>query len=192
MWRIHGLTSHKIQSFLHNVCSCAETYLEVGCYLGATAVPAIDGNKLTAYFVDNWEENVQPVREDHPRLPPNSKEDFLKNIQVHQGDNDIKIYDADLYQVDISDFKPIDVFFYDGPHGKNETKAAIKHYAPALSNQAIVIVDDANFDGTVEGAKQALEESGLHIHFERIILEELVENENGWWNGVYILGVGRY
>ena len=192
MWRIHGLTSHKVQNFLNHICKCAETYLEVGCYLGATACAAIDRNKLTAYFVDNWEEDVQPMRDDLPRLPPTSKEQFLNNINAYSGQNEIKVYDADMFQVDVSDFKPIDVFFYDGPHGKDVTRAAIKHYAPALSDQSIVIVDDANFDGTVDGAKLALIESGLTVHFERIILEEEHENENGWWNGIYILGVGRY
>lgn len=192
MWRIHGLTSHKVQKFINLVCNCAETYLEVGCYLGATSCAALDGNRLTAYFVDNWEEDVQPVREDLPRLPPNSKEDFIRNIKAYQQQNDIKIFDADLFSVDVSTLKPIDVFFYDGPHGEENTKMAIKHYAPALSNQAVVIVDDANFEGTIKGARKAIDECGLQVHFERIILEEELENSDGWWNGVYILGVGRY
>jgi hypothetical protein len=192
MWRIHGLTSHKVQRLLNQLCSCGQSYLEVGSYLGATAAAALAGNKLNAYFVDNWEEDPQPFRDDLPRLPPTSKEEFIKNIKQYKGESKVKVFDADMFDVDLDQIEPIDIFFYDGPHGARETFQAIQYYAPVLANQAIVVVDDANFDGTVKGTKEALKAAGLTIHYERIILEdEPGENADGWWNGVYILGVSR-
>ncbi len=191
MWRIHGLTSHKVQMLLNQLCRCGQSYLEVGCYLGATAAAALDGNKLKAYFVDHWEEQVQPLRDDLPPLPENSKEDFVKNIKYYKGENKIKVFDSDLFDVDLDQIDPIDIFFYDGPHGPQMTFNAVKYYATVLADQAIVVIDDANFEGSVSGAKAALKEHGFNISFERLILEEEPENSEGWWNGVLILGVSR-
>jgi len=76
MYNIPGLTSIKVQRFLNGICKHADSYLEIGSYLGATSVSALDGNKLDAYFVDMWEQPIQTAREDLDELPENSKETF--------------------------------------------------------------------------------------------------------------------
>ena len=79
MYNIPGLTSPRVQKFLNGICKKANSYLEIGSYLGATSVAALDGNKLNAYFVDMWEQPIQTARDDLEDLPPNNKETFISN-----------------------------------------------------------------------------------------------------------------
>lgn len=189
MQDIPGLTSIKVQRFLNMMCSNAETYLEVGSYIGATACAAIDGNNLDAYFVDNWKTQVQAYRDDII-LPENNKETFIANIKQHKGNNRIKVFDCDMFDVDLSEIKPIDVFFYDGPHGFEETSRAIQYFSKALSSVSMIIVDDANFEGVIDGARDGITKSKLNVMYERVLLNSIEESE-GWWNGLYIILVSK-
>ena len=49
----------------------------------------------------------------------------------------------------------------------------------------MLIFDDANFEGVVYGAQKGIEDAGLQIVFEKIIMNEL-EDPTQWWNGLYI------
>jgi hypothetical protein len=184
MHGIPGLTSKKVQNFINDMCKYAETYLEVGCYLGATACAALHKNNIEVYLVDNWKEDIQPFRNDLPNLPPNDKELFRQFIKNSKGDNKVNIFDCDMFDVDLSHIKPIDVFFYDAD--KTKVKEAIEYYWPVLSDTAIIIIDDANDKSIVEAAQSAL----TGISYERIIMND-IEDEKEWWNGIYIAIVNK-
>jgi len=189
MYSIPGLTSPKVQKFLNGICKHANSYLEVGSYLGATSVAALDGNNLHAFFVDKWEEPIQTARDDLGELPKNSKETFIANVKKYKGNNTINIFDSDLFNVDRSELKDIEVFFYDGPHDFETTSKAVQYYAKTFAKDAILIFDDANFDGVVHGANDGLQEAGLQSRYERIILTEQIESESEMWNGLYIVAL---
>ena len=78
------------------------------------------------------------------------------------------------------------MFFYDGPHDRNTTVAAVQYYYTTLQNEALLIFDDANWDGVVDGAREGIESMGGKIVYDKIILNS-VENPNEWWNGLYIV-----
>lgn len=184
MYSIPGLTSPLVQKFLNKICSGKKTYLEVGSYLGATAVAALNGNSLDAYFVDKWEEQIQACRDDIS-LPPNDKQEFINNVKKYKGENTIHIFHCDMFDVDLSEIKPIDVFFYDGPHDKNNTSKAIQYFSKVFSEECILIIDDANFDGVVNGTEEGLSKIPFNVLYKKIILND-IESETEWWNGLYI------
>jgi len=187
MYNIPGLTSNKVQKFLNSICDQANSYLEIGSYLGATSVAALDGNTLNAYFVDMWSEHIQTARDDLDELPENNKETFINNVKKYKGNNSINVFDSDLFNVDISEMKDIEVFFYDGPHDFETTSKAVQYYASIFAKEAILIFDDANFDGVVHGANDGLSKAGLNIKYKRILLTDQMENEKELWNGLYIV-----
>lgn len=189
MYGIPGLTSPKVQSFINSMCSQADTYLEIGCYLGATACAALNNNKLDAYFVDTWDEDIRPYRDDI-QLPKNDKELFKENIRQFKGENNVNIFHCDMFDVDLSKIKPIDIFFYDGPHGEDTINKVFQYYYPVLSDTCLVIVDDANFSGVVSGTNSALEKLNVNIIHSRLLLN-YIEDELEWWNGLYILLVNK-
>lgn len=186
--KIHGLTSERVRKLLYSIGKISTNYLEVGCYLGATATAVLESNPKTAFFVDHWKVNVQPENGDE--IPENSKDVFIANIKKHKKDTQARLFDCDLFSADTSEISDIDFFFYDGPHDHVSTAKAIKYYMDCLAKTAILVFDDANWDGVVSGAKDGIIQSGLKIRYEKILLND-VEDAAQWWNGVYILVVEK-
>ena len=184
--QVPGLTSKRIQNLLYGLGNHVKTYLEVGSAMGATAA-AVGLNNIEVHCVDNWSESIQPQQGGFS-LPNNTLEEFKKNTSHVE---DLYIHNTDYLTFDVNLLsKKIDMFFYDGPHGLNETKAAVEHYAPCFSDTAILIFDDANWVDVVKGAEAGVESAGLNLIYNRLILNE-VENPTMWWNGLYIMVVQK-
>jgi len=182
---IPGLTSPRVQQLLNGLASQSKTYLEIGSYLGATGAAALSGNSLTAYFVDRWEEDLQPA-ESSMVVPPNSLDQFEANIAPHIGNNTVHIINEDICDVDISGIKDVDLFFYDGPHEYEQIMKAVAYYKDCFAKQAILVFDDANWIDTVRAADDAVKAAGLKNVYNRKMLNS-IENERMWWNGIYII-----
>lgn len=188
--KIPGLTSPRVQTLLNNLAKGVGSYLEVGSYLGATAAAVLKDNPLNAYFVDNWKEQIQPNRTDI-KLPPNNREEFEKNIQPFIGSSNVAIIDSDLFEVQVMQLQnQIQMFFYDGPHDLEITKQAVMFYYSALAPESILVFDDANWEGVVDGAVQGLVESGAKITYQKLMLNDQ-EDPNQWWNGLYIVVIRK-
>lgn len=185
---IPGLTSKRVQQLLNGLASQSKVYLEIGAYLGATGAAALSGNTLEAYFIDMWEENLQPVREEHGELPPNNQDEFEKNIAPYVGENKVHIINEDMHEVDVSTIKNVDLFFYDGPHEYEHIYKTVTRYRDCFAKQAILVFDDANWTDTVRAADDAVKAAGLTPVYSKKVLNS-IENERLWWNGIYILVV---
>lgn len=187
---IPGLTSPRVQQLINTLTKNVETYLEVGSLLGATAAAAAK-NPIKLYCVDDWKNNIYAAKDDKEALPNNSKQVFIENMKFFKHpDAKIEVFDCDLFEVDKTNIDPIDVFFYDGPHDPETTARAVEYYADVLGDAAILIFDDANFDGVVAGAQQGIANAGLTVHLDRIMLNDM-ESETLWWNGLYIVLVEK-
>ena len=186
--QIPGLTSPRIQQLLNGLASQSSVYLEVGAYLGATGAAALSGNKLDAYFIDMWEKTIQPVREEHGVLPPNSQDEFEKNIAPYIGDNKVHIINEDVHEVDVTQIKGVDLFFYDGPHEYEHVYKTVTRYRECFAKQTILVFDDANWTDTVKAADDAVKAAGLTPVYSKKLLNSL-EDEKMWWNGIYIIVV---
>ena len=182
---IPGLTSSRIQKLLNGLASQSKVYLEIGAYLGATTAAALANNKLEAYVVDLWEQDLQPVRDDLT-LPPNSQAEFEKNIAPYIGENKVHIINEDMYEVDTSEISEVDLFFYDGPHEYEHIYKTVIRYRDCFAKQAILVFDDANWTDTVMAADQAVKDGGLTPIYSKKILNS-IESEKDWWNGIYII-----
>ena len=80
--------------------------------------------------------------------------------------------------------------FYDADHSHEMTSLAVTYFADKFVDEAILIFDDANFEGVVSGANEGIKESGLEIIYHKLILNE-IEDPDQWWNGLYITIVRR-
>jgi len=178
-----GLTSSKVQQLLYGISKHCKTYLEVGSGIGSTAKSVALNKDIIMHCVDNWKQNIQPESGEF-ELPLNTKQEFLNNV----GRKDITIHDSDLMQVDKSKIQKVDMFFYDGPHDFEETRDALKYYKDCLDDYAILIFDDANWAGVVEGVNAAVNETGMIPIYTKMMLNAL-EDEKQWWNGLYIMVV---
>ena len=124
-------------------------------------------------------------------MPENNKEEFEKNIREYKGNSNITIYDADIFDVNIFEMKDqIQLFFYDGPHDFETTRQAVMFYYPTFAKEAILVFDDANWQGVVDGAASGLHEAGAHLVYEKLMLNS-EENSREWWNGLYIVVIRK-
>ena len=185
---VPGLSSPRIDKLLNELGKISTSYLEVGCLGGRTFSSTIAGNKLTAYAVDNWKEGVAAENESIDITV--TKEDFVNAIRPYKGDNKIKVFNCDFINVDRSVIKDVDLFLYDGDHSYESTKQAVQYFAPTFAEECIIIFDDANWDGVVDGAMAGIKQAGLEIQYEKKMLNS-VEDEWMWWNGLYIVVVKR-
>ena len=183
--KIPGLTSIRVQTLLNSIAKGIGTYMEVGSYLGATGCAVLQNNSLNAYFIDNWNENLQP-QSNSMTLALNNKEQFIQNIETYKGNSNVHVFDCDIFETPIESlYNQIQMFFYDGPHDKQTTKQAIQYYWSTFTKEAVLIFDDANWQGVIEGANEGIEDMGGKITYKKAILNS-EENSSEWWNGVYI------
>ena len=188
---IPGLTSPRVQTLLNNVAQGVKTYLEVGSAMGATFCAVLKDNPIHAIAVDKWEEQIQPARMDLGKLPTNSIKTFTDNVSKFKGNSRVDIINSDLFKVDLSPLNTeIEMFFYDGPHDMESTKRAVEHYWPYMARECVMIFDDANWQGVVEGARAGLNSVGAFVSYEKMMLNSQ-ENSREWWNGLYILIVRK-
>ena len=178
-----GLTSDRVRQLLYSLSLHCTKYLEIGCAIGATASAVAQNPNIDMHCIDNWSQQIQPESGEF-ELPLNDKQEFLRNV----GRTNLHIHDADLLSVDRTSIKGVDFMFYDGPHDEATTAQAVEYYAPCLAEHAILIFDDANWDGVVAGANQGIERAGLIPIYSKLVLNS-VENSQQWWNGLYILVV---
>lgn len=188
---IPGLTSPRVQTLLNSLAQGVDTYLEVGAAMGATFCAVLKNNPLRAVAIDNWSVQIQPATSNIEKLPENSVEQFLKNVETYKGNSQVVVIDADLFSVDTSIFEnQIKMMFYDGPHDEESTAKAVEYYYSTLADEAIVVFDDANWRGVVDGARKGFNKVGANVSFEKILLNS-EENPNEWWNGLYIAVVRK-
>lgn len=181
--KVEGITSDKMRQLLNGIGKISSSYLEVGVLNGGTFCSTIQGNKLKAYAVDHWQEKTKSA--DGKIDIDSSKEKFVENAKKFKGENSIRVFDCHFLQVEKTEIDPIDFFFYDADHSREMNREAIKYFADKLKDEAVLIFDDANWDGVVDGAKEGIAAAGLEIIYDKIVLNE-IESETMWWNGFYI------
>lgn len=181
---VTGLTSPRVRQLLYALGKHTKNYLEIGSAMGATA-SAVAESGVNMHCVDNWKRNIQPANGEF-ELPDNTKDIFLKNI----ADYNITIHDCDLFYTEKNKIKDIDLFFYDGPHDLNLTARAISYYYNCFADTAILVFDDANWNGVVQGADLGISMNKLKVLYSKKILNT-AENKGMWWNGLYIVVVQK-
>lgn len=180
---VEGITSDRTRQLLNELAKLSTSYLEIGVLNGGTFCSVLDGNALKAYAVDMWKEQTQAANGSTNIKA--SKQTFIENAKKFKGSNSIKLFDSNFLNVDKSEIDYIDMFFYDADHSSGMTSAAVRYFSNKFTDEAILIFDDANFDGVVSGAKEGMKQSGLEVIYEKLILNEM-EDPDQWWNGLYI------
>lgn len=184
---VEGLSSARTKKLLNELGKISTSYLEIGVLNGSTFRAAVENNDMVSYAVDNWKANISAQTNDV--IISSSKEEFKKNISnIKRGK--AYVYDCDFRTVDLSSIDSIDLFFYDADHDEKSTSEAVQTFSSKFIDGAILIFDDANFDGVVRGATEGISKSGLNVVFERLVLND-IEDPDQWWNGLYICVVER-
>jgi len=162
---IHGMSGYMYRHLLNNLCSRQGiTYGEVGTWNGSTWLSAIYNNPhITAWTCDNWSEFGGP------------RDQFIENYKVvgrWKGQADIfknsnhNSHEEDFRKLDFGIHGPIDIYFFDGPHSREDQKDGIVLAWDALAPISIVLVDDWNLQKARDGTYMAFDQVGANIHMQ--------------------------
>ena len=190
-YSIQGLSSNRIRHFLNSLCSHDDAvYLELGTYTGSTFFAATMNNKAKCIGVDDFSEpNVKPIVDRGMWTEcGNPYDTFVNNWQKYENGNAafVKSSVEELTEEDFGGSK-VNILFYDANHDMMVQMNNLNHLLPFLDDKFILVVDDANFDGVVEGAVTWAQENNLKCYLERKILSSVIESPVHWWNGIHVM-----
>jgi len=187
---IPGLSSPRVHSLLNNIAKNVGTYLEIGSGLGSTAASVLTDNLLYGYFVDDWQNDYQPAKQNFT-LPKNSKEAFLSNIRKYKGNSKVIDIESDMLAVNLALIdKKIQMFFYDGPKDVILIEKVLQYYYQVLDDTCVLIFDDTNDEKIIQLIDKFLEDCGAFVSYKKHMLG-LEEDKNGWWNGISIFVINK-
>jgi hypothetical protein len=167
---LDGLSSPKIWHLLNNLCAQADSYLEVGSYLGSTLKAALYENNVKAHAIDNF------------CMKARLRNHFFRNVK---GLN-FNFIEQDCFKVDPNNIKPIELYFFDGEHSYQSQYKAISHFLPAMKEEFVYVCDDWSQVDVRSGTMKAIEDSKLEVveSHQRGINDH--KNKAEWWCGVAI------
>ena len=194
-YSIQGLSSNRIRHFLNSLCSYDDAvYLELGTFTGSTFFAATMGNKCKCIGVDDLSEPTVRRMVDRGMWTEcgNPYEYLIQNWEKYENGNAAFVKGSvdELTEEDFGGAKP-NVLFYDADHDIIQQMNNLNHLLPFIADKFILVVDDANFDGVVEGAVSWAQENGLQCYFERKILSSVIESPVHWWNGIHVMVLER-
>ena len=178
--KIEGMSSSKGRYLLNNLCSLPGiSYLEIGVHKGSTFISALYGNTGTlsyAVAIDDWSDFAR------------QNKDFMVNTSLYIPKKAFTLIEHDCFSIDIKENfpKPINMYFYDGNHGREYQRKAFTYYNDILDDTFIALVDDWNFSDVEQGTKQAFQELGYTILFEELLPGMTLNDSQNWWNGMYV------
>lgn len=175
-----GLTSLRVQNLMHELSKFSNNFLEIGSGFGSVT-QTVHENVINLHCVDNWSDSDIQSQEMRFELSKNNIDEFKKNVK-----RDVIIHECDILSVDKTNIKDIDLFFYDGPKEEEYVFLVIDYYKDCFDDVCVMVFDDANWSGIVEGALNGILKNNFKILYDKKILNP-VEDLTKWWNGLYII-----
>jgi len=164
-----GLSSPKIWHLLNNLCSDADTYFEIGTYLGSSLLAATYENNVKATAVDNF--CMKPTLRNH----------FYQNVKHLKN---LHFIEKDCFKIDVATLQKMDVYFFDGRHDYEDQYKALTHFIDAMKDEFIFIVDDYNNMPVQEATRQAIEDLKLNVLESEERTGIYSKDVKGWWCGI--------
>jgi len=207
---VEGMSSMKGRHMLNNLlglkvwrdhAAVRTRYLEVGSWRGSTLCAATFSNDVEAVAIENFAQ-FNDLSFGRDRRP--IRESLMSNLQISRAFSkpqfDVSVIDRDCFTVDARQLgTPFDVYLYDGEHTYDAQYKAFTHFAPALADTFIAVVDDYRNlpeDGVHQATQQAFKDLGWKVEKEWFLWDacdgtDMGRQKDGWWNGVYVAVVSK-
>lgn len=180
---ISGMSGLKYKQFINKLVSnkLIKNYLEIGVWKGSTVIPALYNNisRLQNYWViDDFSQFGGPIDE--------FKNNFKRCLNAEPN-----LINKDCFSINPKDYNinKIDLYFYDGDHGKDEEiensknhsqYKALDYYLPYMNDTFIFIVDDWDHYKTSYPTYRAIKDLGLTILYQK---DEIEHGVHAWHEG---------
>lgn len=196
--KVDGMCGLTTRHLYNNICSIFTegvldqqnkekeySYLEIGCWKGASTIASLYKNNLNATVIDNWTEFG------------GCKFDFVKNISKYLDENSVKkiqIINQDCFRLKektVLNYSPYSFFLYDGPHSVQEHCKSIVDFWKYLDDICIIIIDDWNWDAVRNGTYKGFDLVNAKILHKWELYEPMEQNKLGLWNGCCIFVIHK-
>jgi predicted O-methyltransferase YrrM len=163
----------------------AESYVEVGSFLGASLIGAMRGNEDKDFVaIDRFDSTTQPFSSSGSLV---SREAFEANLNRF-GAMGATIIEGDAFEVLESsqlEHRHVGVFFWDADHTHEGQLRGLRDIQPHLAPGAVLIIDNADSPAVITGIDEWL----LEQPDARLALEIAGRRHNQpWWHdGIRIL-----
>lgn len=187
-----AMSSHKGRHLFNNLCDFNNcNYLEVGSWRGSVFSSAIFNNQIKACSIDYWPEELS-FRETRVAFYNN----LSKVLALESGSmaKDIRIINQDCFKTDISIFKNINVYLYDGDHSEESQYKGFTYFNECFDKEFIAIVDDWNSTEVKNGTMKAFKDLNYKIKFKQELIgryQDWSYNDDFWWNGMVVFVIEK-
>lgn len=202
---IEGMSSIRGRHLLNNLCAAnprmdRTRYLEVGSWKGSTLCAATFSNPIEAVAIDDFSQFTTTsfgLDQRHPRDAV--QQNLALNRLFSKPQFEASIIDGDCFKQDPAALGLFDVYLFDGEHVYDAQYRAFTHFAPALRDTFIAIVDDYRNlpeDGVHQATEAAFKDLGWKVHQDWFLWEpcdgtDMGRQRDGWWNGLRVSVVSK-
>jgi predicted O-methyltransferase YrrM len=153
-----------------------EVYLEAGSHKGRSLIAAALGNEAQAHGIDafKWEESSRTDLEANL-----ARFGVADRVTIHEGDTQAVLDGDEL------DGLSVGVFFYDAGHSTEETLGAMRSVRRYLAPNALIVIDDADWERVRAAVDAFLAEEPQARLAERIVGRD--HDQPQWWSGMDLL-----
>ena len=162
-----------------------ESYVEAGTYMGASLIAAARDNPgVDLIAIDNF--RFGPMVVAGRQLPAANRAEFeanLERFEVHP-----TLFEGDSLEVlrgGALEGRKIGVFYYDACHDYEPQVEALRLVEPYLADDALLIVDDSDWDEVARSIRDYLAEQPR----AKLLVEVAGAggNQDWWWDGMACL-----
>lgn len=180
---IYGMSDKTNRILFNELVKPGDKYVEVGTHEGSTFVPALYDNQAFGVAIDNWSQFATWQ----------TRNNLINNCS-RIGNSTYQLVEQDCFALDDATkalIRGANVYFYDGLHSFATQEKGITYYMEYLAPQAIIIVDDWDYDhdGVAAGTRSGLEKTGIKVHKEWVLNKSTTGLR--WWNGIFVAVVER-
>ena len=174
---IDGMSGQSFRALLNLLFSNKDkSYLEIGTWKGSTFCSAIYNNSIEAACIDNWTQFGGP------------SQIAIRNIGKRTNDfSRISILNSDFRNVSFNSLleKEVDVYFFDGPHSKEDHYDGVTVLNSLSFSSILFIVDDWNWEDVRQGTLRGLDSLGFRIAGSIEIFSscKTMGRQSRWHNG---------
>lgn len=180
---VWAMTTAEVMALLNLAVRClgdGERHLEIGVLQGATLTGALVENSATAVAVDNF--SMFQSTEGNEYVLGRRLEQLGMSNRVTLHDQDFREFLKNPPQDLVGH---VGTYFYDGPHGYDNTFDALEMAIPLYADQCLIVIDDYNWD-KVEAA--SVDWIRAHPYSATLLFDlKTPEGDKTWWNGLGII-----
>ena len=163
-----------------------ESYVEVGSLFGASLIGAMRENDGDFVAIDNF--GFPGVETRGREIPPADRAVLEENLRRF-GTPGATILEGDAFELlegGELGARRVGVYYYDGPHSVDKQVRGLRAVEPWLADEALLVVDDHDWDDVGRATKRYLEEQpSARPLFE---IDGWDRGQPWWWEGVAVLG----